>query len=181
MSKFFLCGLISLAVLLVLFFPIFLNADFYYQIRSKKVGFYLSLYGKIKLIGGYISTYPGGVAIHLSQKKALLTGYREMDEQRKKFPFQDFFTLKKISLHIRTGAEYFFSLYALQTVKTIVTHIRPKYGRIIDSNLSLVNGDELRISARIITKSTLFKQVKGIIKYIVSRILSIWKMKKSTT
>lgn len=180
MGKFFLYAGISFAVLLVLFFPILLDADLYYQIRSKKLGFCISLYGKIKIVGGYISTYYGGLAIHLSEKKAFLTGYREMEERRKNFPFRDFFTLKKISLHIRTGADYLFPLYTLNMVKSIFTCIRPEYKKLLYSNLWLENGDELRLSARITVKITLFKQLKALIKYMFRRIAAIWKTKKST-
>lgn len=181
MGKFFLSFGIAFAVLLVLFFPIFLNTDLYYQIRSNKLGFCISLYGKIKLSGGYISTYYGGLAIHLSEKKALLTGYKEMEEQRKKFSFRDFFTLKNISVHIRTGAEYFLALYALHMASGLFTFFSPAYRKIVHSNFCLENGDELRLSARIIVKSTLFQQLMGFIKYTVRRIMSAWKMKNSTT
>ncbi len=181
MGKFFLYLFIAFAVLVLFFFPIFLSVDVYYQIRSKKVGFCISLYGKIKLLGGYISTYNGGFAIHLSEKKALLTGYREMEERRKNFHFLDFFTFQKISLNIRTGADYFLPLYALNLVKSIVLYIRPAFQKRIKSKLGIENGDELKLSARVILKMTAFKQLKGFIKYTFRRILSTWKMKKSTS
>lgn len=179
MGKFFLYALIIFAVFFVLFVPILLHTDFYYQIRSKKVGFCVTLYGKIKLFGGYISTYQGGIAVHFSQKRALLTGYREMDEQRKKYPLRDFFDVKKVSLNIRTGADYLFPLYALKIVTSIVLHVRPDYREHITSRLSLENGDELKLSARVVLKSSLFRQCKGFIKYIVRRKITTWKMKKS--
>ena len=181
MGKFFLYLFIAFAVLILLFFPIFLSADVYYQIRNKKVGFCISLYGKIKLVGGYISTYNGGFAIHLSEKKALLTGYREMEERRKNFPFQDFFTFQKISLNIRTGAEYFLPLYALNLINSIVLCIRPALQERIKSKLGIENGDELKVSARVVLKMTIFKQLKGFIKYAFRRVLSTWKMKRSTS
>ncbi len=131
-------------------------------------------------MGGYIATYYGGLAIHISEKKAFLTGYREMEERRKNFPFQDFFTLKKISLHVRTGANYLLPLYTLQLASGLFSLFRPSYRKLVQSKLWLENGDELRLSARIIVKITLFKQLTGFIKYKVRRILSAWKMKKST-
>lgn len=62
-----------LAVLL--FFPIFLEADVHYDMNRKKFGFALYAYKVIKLIGGYVTTYPGGIALHISPKKAILKPY----------------------------------------------------------------------------------------------------------
>lgn len=72
-----------LAVLL--FFPIFLEADVHYDMNRKKFGFALYAYKVIKLIGGYVTTYPGGIALHISPKKAILKPYSGMDSERKRF------------------------------------------------------------------------------------------------
>lgn len=90
-----------LAVLL--FFPIFLEADVHYDMNRKKFGFALYAYKVIKLIGGYVTTYPGGIALHISPKKAILKPYSGMDSERKRFSFTKAFRIVSFSLTTGNG------------------------------------------------------------------------------
>lgn len=102
MGRFFLFSAVGLLVLAVLlFFPIFLEADIHYDMNRKKFGFALYAYKVLKLIGGYVTTYPGGIALHISPKKAILKPYSGMDSDRKRFSFTKAFRI--VSLRLTTG------------------------------------------------------------------------------
>ena len=88
---FFFVVLLPLAVL---FFPIYFEADAHYDLNRKKLGFATYFYKKIPLVGGYVSTYKGGVAFHISDKKAILVPYKKMESERKKFSIMKTFRLK---------------------------------------------------------------------------------------
>ena len=55
----------------VLFFPIYLETDAHYDMNRKKLGFAVYAYKKLPIIGGYVSTYRGGIAFHISEKKEI--------------------------------------------------------------------------------------------------------------
>ena len=74
---FFAC--IVLIVLTILFFPIYLETDAHYDLNRKKLGFAVYAYKKIPVVGGYVSTYKGGIAFHITDKKAILVPYKQMD------------------------------------------------------------------------------------------------------
>lgn len=181
MGKSFLWFGILFMVLLLLLFPVFLEVEAYYDLRSKKVGFCLLLYKKFRIFGGYIESYPGGIAVHTSPTKAYLIGYREIDEGRKKYPFKKHFTLKGISLHVTTGAEYFLPFLALQKLKNIFVSIQPAYGELFKNRLWLVEGDEFSLAARISLRTNFYIQIKAFIEYGIGRIKKEWKTKKSTS
>ena len=116
MSRLFFFVLIVLALL---FFPIYLETDAHYDLNRKKLGFCVYAYKKIPVFGGYVSTYQGGVAFHLSQKRAILLPYNQMESERKKFSLLKTFRLKNFNLTTETGAEYLFitaTLYVLVLV-----------------------------------------------------------------
>ena len=180
MGKFFLFFTVLLGGFLSLFFPIFIMADGYYLLKGRKASFCIRLFGKLKLLGGYFSTYHGGLAVHISDTKAFVFGYKEMEEKGKNFPFRKLFTVRKISLYIQTGAEYFLPIYALEQVRQIVEKISSSVREKTAARIRLVDGDELQVATRLTVKTTLFRQIKALIIYIWGRIVKKWKTKKST-
>ena len=109
MGRFFFWLLIGvIAVLIVLFFPVYLALDAHYDMTRKKFAFMTKAYGFIKLIGGYVATYQGGLAVHISDKKAILIPYTEVEGERKRLSVLRTFRLKTLSITIETGAEYLF-------------------------------------------------------------------------
>lgn len=162
---------------LLLFIPIYFYTDVYYDIRDKKLGFCLTLYDKIKLVGGYATAIAGGVAFHISQKKALLFTYRDMDEERKKYSPQKGFHLKMVALAIETGAEYFLpTLFLQKTAKACVAFFAENK-RILRSEIALLNDDCFRVFGKIKVRITIFSQLCILIKYLTGRIMAIWQRK----
>lgn len=184
MGRFFLfagLGVIGLASLL--FFPIFLEVDVHYDMNRKKLGFVLYAYKVIKLIGGYVTTYPGGIALHVSPKKAILKPYSGMDSERKRFSFTKAFRLVSFSLTTETGAEYLLPVSIAHTVLRAVFFAVGGERKNIENNLWMTDGDELKISMNLVAFFNLFILLCAFLKFLKEKIKSLWqkKTKKSTT
>ena len=177
MSRLFYIGIILAIILLFLFFPIFLSLSAHYDLNRKKFCFSLNVYKNIRLVGGYISPYPKGVAVHISDKKAVLVQYTEFERESKKFSF--FKTLRLHRLHVmtETGAHYLLGIYMLVMIAQIINSIKTQSSRTLQTGVSLINGDVLRISARAIwvfNGCTVLKECKKVLK---EKIDSLWKKK----
>ena len=184
MGRFFLFSAVGLLVLAVLlFFPIFLEADIHYDMNRKKFGFALYAYKVLKLIGGYVTTYPGGIALHISPKKAILKPYSGMDSDRKRFSFTKAFRIVSLRLTTETGAEYLIPVSLAHTaLRTFCLSIGGQSGK-IENNLWLTDGDELRISLNLVTFFNLFILLGALANLLKEKIKSLWqkKTKKSIT
>lgn len=69
----------------VLLCPIFFTIYLYTDLREKKCWFAFYVLRVIKLHGGYAQPYRGGIAFHLTNKKAVLLPYAEMRGADRKF------------------------------------------------------------------------------------------------
>ena len=78
--------LIGIGVLAaVLLLPIVLSIHLYLDVGEKKLYFGVYVLRVIKLFGGYAAPVRGGVAVHLSRRKAVLLPYAELFAAGKKF------------------------------------------------------------------------------------------------
>ena len=173
MGRFLLFAAVgTLLTAILLFFPIFLEVDIHYDMNRKKFGFALYAYKVLKLIGGYVTTYPGGIALHISPKKAILKPYSGMDSERKKFSFTT-----------ETGAEYLIPVSLAHTaLRTVFFAAGGQRGK-VENNLWLTDGDELRVSMNLVVFFNLFILLCALLKFLKEKIKSLWqrKTKKSTT
>ena len=156
--------------ILILFFPIIFDVHLHYDMNRRKCGFGIYAYKIFKIIGGYIATYAGGLAMHISDKKALLIPYTDLNNERKRFSFVRFFRLQRMSLTIETGADYLF-------VSTLGHMILRAYYFIIGgdrakmkNNLLLVHGDELRIGLHCALLFNLWMVICSSIKFLKEKI-----------
>ena len=85
--SFFYVVLIGILLLVLLFFPLVFSVSSHFDVNRKKFAFSVCFYKNIKIIGGYATTYKGGVALHIKPEKAILIRYKDMDKERKKFSF----------------------------------------------------------------------------------------------
>lgn len=146
MSKFFFILLTALIIAAVLFFPIYLRGDAHYDMNRKKFAFSVYGFGWIKLIGGYASTYRGGLALHVSNSKAILIPYSQMNSRRKKFSILKTFHLKSFALTTETGAEYLLPVTLSQSIFKIYYGMRGGARKKFHNHLWLTDGDVLKIS-----------------------------------
>ena len=178
----FLTALILLIIAFLLFFPIVLESDLHFDLNKKKCGFSLFLFKKIKIIGGYAQTYQGGIALHVTRKKAILIPYRQMNSQRKKFSFIKTFRLLDFTLTTESGAEYLFLIAGLHAVFRIVFFAIGREKENVENNLWLTDGDTLRVSLNVVFFFNLFILLRNFIKFLKEKMKILWqkKMKKST-
>ena len=166
------------------FFPIVQTINAYGDVNAKKLTFSLYLFGFIRLIGGYVTSYKGGVAVHISQSKAILLPYSGMNDKRKKFSFVRTFHLLSLQVTSETGAEY---LILTGTIHIALKSYLAYTGRTKKSktNLWLTDGDTLKISARLVFYFTaaglMFTLFKFLIKSAGRRLKQGWKKKEKST
>lgn len=174
-----------LAVMIVaflLFVPIVLEADAHYDMNRRKFGFAVFLYKIFKLFGGYAATYQGGLALHVSPKKAILIPYSEIDSERKRFSFVRSFRFIAFTLTTETGAEYLLPVSlahtALRTLFFLLGGSKDK----IENNLWLTDGDVLKVSFNVVAYFNLFMLLCSLFKFLKEKMKILWqkKIKKST-
>ena len=179
MGRLFLIILIvGSSVLVLLFFPIYLETSAYYDMNGRKLSFCVDAYKFIKLIGGYIATYQGGFALHVSHKKAILIPYSEMNKERKRFSAIRTLRIKSLSLTLETGAEYLIPAVLVEKIAQIYFLGKGGKKKNLESNLWLTDGDRLRISFAFILRFNLFILLRNIIKEKI-KVLCQTKIKKS--
>ena len=115
---FFILLTVCIGFLALLFLPIYIHSDLYYDVNGRKCAFSVTAYRFLPIIGGYIATYNGGLAFHISKKKAILLPYNDMKQEQKKISVLRTFRLKTLAINIETGAEYFLYTMLAQRVFT---------------------------------------------------------------
>ena len=166
----------------LLFFPIILAADAHYDMNRRKFGFAVFLYKIFKIIGGYVATYQGGLALHVSPKKAILIPYSQIDSERKRFSFVRSFRLIAFTLTTETGAEYLLPASLSHTVLRAIFLLLGGSNEKFDNHLWLTDGDVLRVSFHIAAYFNVYMLLCALFKFLKEKIKILWhkKMKKST-
>ena len=180
MSRFFSAIWVVLGIALILFVPIVVESDTHADLNAKKLTFGVYLYGKIKVIGGYISSYPGGIVLHIAKNKAVLLPYRGMNEKRKKFLFVKAFKLRYFAITSETGGEYLLPVsIAHTTLKALFYGFGGKREHV---NLWLKNGDDLKVAINLVAWFNIFILLKEFLKFLKEKMKWIIekKIKKST-
>ncbi len=173
---------IILTVLAVLFFPIYLEGNAHYDMNRRKITFSIYAYKFLPVFGGYAATYAGGVALHVSRKRAILIPYGKLNNERKKFSFVKTFRLKNFLLTTESGAEYLLLTAVGHALLRTVFFIKGGKKEGIENNLWLTDGDVFRVSLTCLVYFNLYILLKNFIKFCKEKltILCRKKMKKST-
>lgn len=175
MGRFFLPLSIALGGAGLLFVPIVTELSVHADVNRKKFAFSIYAYRAIKLIGGYVTRYPGGVALHASAKKAILLPYSKMDSERKRFSFVRSFRLISLSVTTETGAEYLISVaLAHMALKTLFYSLG---GEKEKSALWLTDGDTLKTSAEVAVWFNLFMLLTVFLKFLKEKVKYLWRKK----
>ena len=174
---FFFVSLTAVGIAFLLFFPVIVDTDIHGDLNRKKLTFLVRLYGKIKIFGGYITTYKGGIAFHLSKKRAILKAYSKMNDERKRFSFLKTFKPIAFTLTTETGVEYMIPISLAHV--GIRTYFLSKGGKRkrIETDFWLTDGDELRISLHSVVYFNLWMLSKVFFKFIKEKIKTVWKKK----
>lgn len=161
---FFILLTISLSIVLLLFFPIYVKTDGHYDMNGRKLAFSISLYKFFRVFGGYIATYPGGFAVHVSPKKAILIAYGDLESERKRLSVLKSLKLQRFHITVETGPEYLLTTSACQMLLRIVFFILDGEREKIENNVWLTNGDVLRISSNFTVRFNLFVILRNLTK-----------------
>lgn len=165
---------------MLLFFPIYTKTTIYYDADGRKCGFAVYLYKFLFLGGGYIATYPGGLALHISKKKAILLPFREIEAERKRVSWLKSLRLQSLEIHVETGAEYLlWSMLGEEVLCRVQAAISGNKAR-FSRGLWLANGEIFRITAAIHTKLTGYRVLKTAMKSWKEHVLCQTKTKKSS-
>ncbi len=182
MGRLFFLSCILLGIATILFFPIYLETDAHYDINRRKFAFAVYAYKRIPLVGGYVATYTGGLAVHVSEKKAILVPYSKLNNERKRFSFLKTFRLKSFILTTESGADYLPLTAIAHGVLRTLFFIRGGNKKGVENNLWLTDGDTLRISLNCLVYFNLFILLKNFIKFCKEKMIILCrkKIKKST-
>ncbi len=147
----------------VFFAPLPFHVNVYFDVFSGKIGCNLRLFRFIKLLGGYLMPCAGGFAWHISNKKALLFTYLQMDEGRRSINEKDGFRIVKAQTVFEIGAEYILFTVAVQNaLKGVALFSKSLQG--FESKILLKNSDNFRAFIRITLHVRLWKQFLKLIK-----------------
>lgn len=169
-----------LGIITLLFFPIYLSSDGHFDMNRRKFAFSVRAYDIFPLIGGYLATYNGGFAFHLSKRKVRLIPYNQINQERKRFKIYKLFRLKNITLTTETGAEYLFPVGVLHAFLRTYFFILQGKKEKIENNVWLTNGDVLRLSYNLTVFFNLFILLRYFVKFLKEKMICQRKTKKST-
>ena len=184
---FFFCVFLGFLIVFILFLllvlPIILVTHLHLDVDKKMAGFSIRLFGFIKLLGGYIRPYKGGIALHVSEKKAILLPIEDWRTEQKRISFYKCFRLIACDITTESGAEYLLPLSLAQICARIIFFISGGKKEKISNNVWLTDGNVLRISLRLAVYINIYILLGKCFLYIKESIKSVWqkKMKKSTT
>lgn len=165
-----------------LFLPIFLRVDIHYDMNRRKFAFSVYLFKILRVLSGYIATYTGGIAIHLSDKKAIVIPYKQLSSERKRISLMRIFRLQALTLTTETGAEYLLGVALAHTFFRIYFFAKGGKKENIENHFWLTDGDILRVSASVVLRFQLYTVLLKLFQFIKEKMKILWqkKMKKST-
>lgn len=169
--------MLLLLIPILLFFPIIFETDSHYDMNRRKFGFAIYAYKFLKVFGGYVATYSGGLALHISDKKAILIPYSQIDSERKRFSFMRSFKIRSFVLTTETGAEYILPVALIHTILRTFFFIKGGKKEKVENNLWLTDGDVLRVSLNCVVSFNLLILLGSFLKFIKEKMKQIWQKK----
>ena len=171
---------------LFFFFPVFVYVDGYVDVAENKAWFALCLYRRLKVYGGYGELRKEGVALHLTDKKAVFLPYKAMPDTRKKFEITKGFQLWRYHQIVEvSGAEKLYGVMlaaALQSAGAAAFSVLKTRHPFVSlkSNVLLTEQAALKVSVQFATVFNTFILTLALIKKVLEEILKWIKEKKST-
>ena len=181
MGRLFLFTEIFSIVLIILFLPVFISGNLHFDIKRNKYAFCLKLYEKIRIFGGYATLYSEGIALHVSDKKAILLPYTEIDSRRKQFSFVNAFEPISIKIVLESSAERLFPLSLLVSLIHLLTSFNEQF-RKFHLNVWFSENTTFKVNAKFTVFFNNFVLLINLLQFLWRKIKNIWqeKVKKST-
>ena len=170
--------LIFLMIFLLIIIPIYISIDLYFDVVSGKIGCRVSLYEKVKLIGGYFTPCAGGFALHLSDKKAKLFTYQQIEAGRRQLSFESGIKVHSIRWIAEIAPEYLLGVWTVDNLlKTALFFQRQK--PILESAIYLKESG-FRLFTRASLRFCLLSILVGLVEYLYRRVKVCQKRKSAT-
>lgn len=181
MGGFLFYLIVNLAILL-LFFPIVINGEIYFDIKKKKYTVSLSVYKIFRFLGGYFQLYDKGFVLHKNEQTAVLIPFKNILSNKDKFSFFESFRLHSLIYTIETSVETFLFSDLIRRIQTLLTTLNTKKRR-IQGKLWLTDKNSLNLSAKLIFYSNLLIIIIDLLKFLGEKCKELWqkKVKISTT
>lgn len=181
MGRLFLFTKFFSILLIALFFPILISGSLHFDFKRGKYAFCFKIYKKIRIFGGYASFYPEGIALHVSNKKAILLPFRDLNSKRKNFSFVKTFELLSLKMIVEVPIENLLPLVLLDRILNFVKKINGQ----LDKYNFLVWGskdENLKINAKCTLFLNNFILLMNLLQFLWRKIKKICqgKAKKST-
>jgi hypothetical protein len=170
---------------ILLFFPIFLSADVYFDVKQGKLFCALRLFGKVTVFGGYVTLEKEGIAVHISPQKALFFPFAEMEPKR--FEMTAGFQTYSLQTTIEIGyTEFpFAAVVATSLIETVTAALVPvvrskKEYITVRNTVFLSRGQGVRLTAHYVTVFNQLTVIIAMVKFILEEIIQLWQAKKNT-
>ena len=170
--------LIFLVLALLLIIPIYISIDLYFDVVSGKIGCRVSLYEKIKLLGGYFTPCAGGFALHVSDKKAKLFTYQQIEAGRRQLSFESRLRIRSIKWIAEISPEYLFGVWSVDNIIKVMFFFKNQKP-ILESTICLKESG-FRIFLRMSLRFTLLAFLQGLVEYLYRRVRGCQKRKSAT-
>ena len=175
---FFYAVIIGASSIFFLLLPLVFTLDIYVDVKAKKFAFCLKFFDFIKVLGGYVTLYAQGFAVHISKKKAILVPFNDMENERKKFSFTECFVITEFSLSFLTGIEYFIPTAYLNRAFNVYFRMKNKQtSQKYKSILYVTDEERLTISSSVRFYFNLWLLIQEIFKTIKEKLYARKKQK----
>lgn len=186
MGEFFVYSFFAGTALLL--FPIFLYVDAYADIAENRAWFCISLFHRLKLLGGYAQVRAEGLVFHLTKKKAVLLPYSELATARKQFEITKGFQLWRFHQIVETdGADapkgVLIAAFLNLAAGTAFSVLKESHNFLSLKNRALLHNErcfKVTIRAAVVLNGLVLavaltkKMLEGIIEWI-KRLTASWK------
>lgn len=170
--------LIFLGIAFLLLLPICISIDLYFDVVSGKIGSQISLYQKIKLLGGYFTPCAGGFALHVSDKKAKLFTYEQIEAGRRQLSFESRLRVTSMRWIAEIAPEYLFGVWMIDNLFKTIFFFRRQTP--IGESAIYLKESGFRIFARIGLRFSLISILLGFVEYLYRRVKGCQKRKSAT-
>lgn len=183
MGEFFIVS--TFFSVLSFFFPIFLRLDAFLDVREKKGWFSIGLNG-LRVLGGYLQPVSGGIAAHITDKKAFYLPYSKLVDTRKKFEITKGFQIYRFHQVVEIGKSdnpyIVLPAAVFQSVSaTIFSVLQTKHPFLsLENNTLLTEESNLRLSFQFTTVFNGLVLTIAFIKKILEAIIQWMEKRKST-
>ena len=168
-------------LMIILFFPIFISGSIHLDFKRRKYAFCLKLYEKIRIFGGYATLYTEGIALHVTNKKAVLLPYKDINAKRKNFSFIKTFELISIKTIVESPAEGLLPITLFRSLFDILKNFLPNLKQCSISSW-ISEKDTVTINSQCTLFFNNFILLVDLLQFLWRKIKQLWqeKPKKST-